>query len=82
MGVFWEHGFPKKLKIPYLELPIENQAKEYVFRVKEYVFRVKESNEMGFKSISAILYYLPWQLDVKYDFLEKMDTENTQNPTS
>ena len=49
----------EKLKIPYFELPIENQAKEYVFRVKEYVFRVKESNEMGFKSKSAIFYYLP-----------------------
>ena len=82
LRVFWEHGFPKKLKIPYLELPIENQPKEYVFRVKEYVFRVKESNKMGFKSKSAILYYLPWQLDVKYEFFEKMDTENTQNPTS
>ena len=63
LGVFGEYSFPQKLKIPYFEFPIENQAKEYVFRVKEYVFRVKESNEMGFKSKSAIFYYLPWQLD-------------------
>ena len=50
LRVFWEHGFQKKLKIPYFELPLQNQAKEYVFRVKEYVFRVRESNKMGFKS--------------------------------
>ena len=66
LGVFGEHGI-KKHKIPYFELPSQNQAKEYVFRVKEYVFRVKESNEMGFKSKSAIFCYVPWQLDVDYD---------------
>ena len=37
---------------------------------------------MGFKSKSAIFYYLPWQLDVKYDFFEKMETENAQDATS
>ena len=37
---------------------------------------------MGFKSKSAIFCYVPWQLDVEYDFLELMDTENTQDPTS
>ena len=73
---------PQKNKIPYFELPLQNKCQEYVFRVKEYVFRVKESNEMGFKSKSAIFYYLPWQLDVKYDFFEKMETENAQDATS
>ena len=69
LGVFREHGFPKKPKTHILSFHYKISVKKYVFRVKGYVFRVKESNEMGFKSKSAIFTYLPWQLYVKSDFL-------------
>ena len=56
--IYWEFWGDYGLKKTYFELPLQNQCQGICFRVKEYVFRVKESNEMGFKSKTAIFTYV------------------------
>ena len=56
LGVFWEHGFPEKLKIPYLDLPIENLP----FRIADCMSHIAHHTTiLTCYSISFTLHTIP-----------------------